>query len=89
MAIVTIRDAPTSLSRLIKRTENGEPISIARGKTPVARGVALRPSPKKPTPGRLKGKLHVRPELFKSMSAGEWTEWESSELSGGPAEAVE
>jgi antitoxin (DNA-binding transcriptional repressor) of toxin-antitoxin stability system len=71
MAIVTIRDARTSLSCLVKRAENGEQITMARGKAPVARLVALTPSPKKRTPGRLKGKPRVGRELFKPISTEE------------------
>ena len=36
MAVVTIHDAKTNLSRLIARVEAGEEIILARGKKPVA-----------------------------------------------------
>ncbi len=41
MALVTIQDAKTHLSRLIRRVEMGEEIVIARGRHPVARLVPM------------------------------------------------
>lgn len=40
---VNIHEAKTSLSKLIERVEAGEEIIIARGGTPVAKLVALKP----------------------------------------------
>ena len=44
MSIVTVQDAKTHLSRLLKAVEAGEEIIIARGQTPVARLVAIEPA---------------------------------------------
>lgn len=41
MTLVTIQQAKTQLSRLLKRVEAGEDIIIARGRTPVARLVGM------------------------------------------------
>ena len=43
MAIVTIHDAKTNLSKLLARVESGEEIVIARGKTPIAKLTPVRP----------------------------------------------
>ena len=55
MDTVTIYDAKTHLSRLIRRVEQGEEAIIARGKVPVARLVPYRADAIQRTPGRGKG----------------------------------
>ena len=53
MATVTIHEAKTHLSRLINRVLAGEEITVARGRTEVAKLVPLHPPlPKRRTPGR-------------------------------------
>jgi prevent-host-death family protein len=64
MSIVTIHDAKTNLSRLIKKAAAGQEIIIARGDKPVARLVPYGEVKGKRQPGALKGKLHVGPEFF-------------------------
>ena len=50
---VTIHEAKTTLSRLVARAEAGEEVVLARGRTPVAKIVALvPPAPKRRIPGR-------------------------------------
>jgi prevent-host-death family protein len=75
VSVVTIHQAKTNLSRLIKRVANGDEVIIARGKTPVAKLVPLKSACKKRIPGRLKGKIRVSPEFFEPMTAEELAEW--------------
>jgi prevent-host-death family protein len=76
MPVITIHDAKTNLSRLIKQVEDGEEIIIARGDKPVARLVALGEIKGKRQPGSLKGKLHVGPEFFEPLPPEELAGWE-------------
>jgi prevent-host-death family protein len=76
MPTITIHDAKTNLSRLIKQAEDGEEIIIARGDKPVARLVPLGEIKGKRQPGSLKGKLHVGPEFFEPLPPEELAGWE-------------
>jgi prevent-host-death family protein len=76
MPVITIHDAKTNLSRLIKQAEDGEEIIIARGDKPVARLVPLGEIKGKRQPGSLKGKLHVGPEFFEPLPPEELAGWE-------------
>jgi prevent-host-death family protein len=76
MSIVTIHEAKTNLSRLIKKASAGEEVIIARGDTPVARLVPVGETKGKRQPGSLKGKLHVGPEFFAPLPSGELAGWE-------------
>lgn len=50
---ITIHEAKTNLSRLVRRAEAGEEIILARGSKPVAKIVPLSPPPpKRRVPGR-------------------------------------
>jgi prevent-host-death family protein len=71
MAMVTIHEAKTHLSKLIARAEAGEEIIIARGKEPVARLEAVSPRKSQRTPGRLKGKIRLPDEFFFGPLPGE------------------
>lgn len=65
MAVVTIHDAKTNLSKLIARVEAGEEIVIARGSKPVAKVVSLKSSAKKKrVPGAMKGIWPQLPDSF-------------------------
>jgi prevent-host-death family protein len=75
VSVVTIHQAKTNLSRLIKKVAAGKEVIIARGKTPVAKLVALKSAAKKRVPGRLKGKLRLHPGFFAPMTAKELAEW--------------
>jgi prevent-host-death family protein len=65
MAVVTIHEAKTNLSKLIARAEGGEEIVIARGKDPVVR---LEPVKRRPDRSKLagimKGKWPALPDSF-------------------------
>ena len=63
MAVVTIHEAKTTLSKLIARAEAGEEIVIARGKDPVVRLQPVVNVKRRPQFGTLKGKLHI-PDAF-------------------------
>lgn len=70
----TVHQAKTNLSKLLRKAERGEDVIIARGKTPVAKLVAV-PRKKKRVPGRWKGKIWYTPDAFAPMSKEELAEW--------------
>lgn len=74
--VVTIHEAKTNLSRLLRRASNGEEVIISRGSKPVARLVPLGEAKGKRQPGSLKGRLVVNPEFFEPLPADELTAWE-------------
>jgi len=76
MTVVTVHQAKTNLSRLLKKVSDGEEVIIARGPKPVARLVAIGEVKGKRKPGSLKGQLRVGPEFFEPLSAGELARWE-------------
>jgi len=76
VAVITIHQAKTNLSRLIKKVSAGEEIIIARGDKPVARLVPFGEAKGKRQPGSLKGRLHVGPEFFAPLPPEEITAWE-------------
>lgn len=74
---VTIHNAKTNLSKLIEAAKAGEEVVIAKGKTPVARIVAIPQS--NFTVGLLKGKVAGQaPDFFTPMSEDELALWEGS-----------
>jgi prevent-host-death family protein len=77
MTVVTVHQAKTNLSRLIKKAADGEEVIIARGSKPVARLVPVGESKGKRQPGSLKGKLQVGPEVFEPLPPEELSVWES------------
>ncbi len=76
MTVVTVHQAKTNLSRLLKKAAEGEEVIIARGSKPVARLVPVGEAKGKRQPGSLKGKLHVGPEFFEALPAEELSRWE-------------
>jgi len=76
MSIITIHEAKTNLSRLIKQASAGEEIIIARSDKPVARLLPFGEVKGKRQPGSLKGKLHVGPEFFAPLPPKELAAWE-------------
>ena len=76
MSIVTIHEAKTNLSKLLRKVAAGEEVIIARGKKPVARLVALGEVKGKRQPGSLKETLRVGPEFFDPLPENELSRWE-------------
>ncbi|MGA8011762.1 MAG: type II toxin-antitoxin system Phd/YefM family antitoxin [Candidatus Acidiferrales bacterium] len=76
MTKVTIHQAKTNLSRLIRKVSEGEEVIIARGAEPVARLVPVGKIKGKRQPGSLKGTLQVGPEFFEPLPEGELSSWE-------------
>lgn len=78
MALVTVQDAKTHLSRLLRRVEAGEEVVIARGRTPVAR---LVPFSEPELTGRRFGAARglygeVPDDAFDPLGEAELDEWE-------------
>jgi prevent-host-death family protein len=71
----TVHEAKTNLSKLLRKAARGEEVIIARGKTPVAKLVALSTEKKKRVPGRFKGKIWYSEDAFEPMSKNELAEW--------------
>lgn len=76
MNTVTIHEAKTNLSRLIRKVSAGEEVVIARGSKPVARLVPVGEVKGRRQPGALKGKLEVGPEFFEPLPDDELSRWE-------------
>ena len=74
--VVTIHQAKTNLSRLLKKASNGEEVIISRGTKPVARLVPIGEVKGKRRPGSLKGKLLVGPEFFEPLPGDELARWD-------------
>lgn len=85
MAVITIHEAKTNLSKLIARAEAGEDIVIARGKEPVVRLALVKPKAE----GRAGGWLTGIPELpdtvfFDALPEEELRLWEGHEADPNP-----
>ena len=76
MKPVSIRDAKTNLSRLIKKACQGEEVVIARGSKPLVRLVPVARAMRPRQPGALRGKLHVGPEFFEPLPFGGIDGWQ-------------
>jgi|SRR4029077_10468388 prevent-host-death family protein len=72
--IVPVHAAKTHLSRLLARVEAGEVITIARGRTPVAKLVPIAPKGKREF-GAMRGKIAVGPEFFEPLPEDELDRW--------------
>jgi prevent-host-death family protein len=75
-SVVTIHEAKTHLSRLLKKAANGEEVIIARGSTPIARLVPIGEAGGQRRPGSMKGLLSVGPEFFEPLPGDELAGWE-------------
>ena len=73
--VVSVHVAKTHLSQLLARVEAGEVITIARGRTPVAKLVAVTPKPKREF-GAMRGQISIGPEFFEPLPAEELDRWE-------------
>ncbi len=76
-SVVTIHQAKTNLSSLLRKAANGEEVIIARGKKPVARLVPIGPVSGKRVPGALKGLFEIGPEFFEPLPDDELEAWNS------------
>lgn len=76
MPPVTVHEAKTNLSKLIRRACRGEEVVIARGAKPVARLVPVGEVKGRRQPGALKGKLRVGADFFKALPVRELAAWE-------------
>ena len=72
----TVHAAKTNLSRLIKRANRGEDVVIVRGRTPVARLVAITTEPPVRRFGAMKGRATVTAAFFDALPASELAAWE-------------
>jgi prevent-host-death family protein len=74
---VTVHEAKTHLSRLLERVENGEEVTIARGRKPVARLVpAARAEPGGRRFGTLRGQVRVDKRFFEPLPDDELDRWD-------------
>jgi prevent-host-death family protein len=64
MAIVTVHQAKTQLSKLIARAEAGEEIVIARGREPVVKLTPIGKQASKRRFGAMKGKFSLPDSFF-------------------------
>lgn len=74
--VVTVHQAKTNLSQLLKKANDGEEVIIARGSQPVARLVPFGEINGKRQPGALKGQLTVGPEFFEPLPDDELAGWQ-------------
>ncbi len=75
---ITTHEAKTHLSRYLAEVEQGREFVIARGKSPVARLVPVKPRGQKGRPkvGQIKGRrFEFPPAAFAPLSARELAEW--------------
>ncbi len=75
MAIVTVHEAKTHLSKLIVRALEGEEVVIARGKEPVVQLVPFPPKPKRRVPGSMKGQFAIADDAFAPLTETELADW--------------
>lgn len=73
--IVPVHAAKTHLSKLLARVEAGEVITIARGRTPVAKLVPIAPKAKREF-GAMRGKISIGPEFFEPLPEDELDRWD-------------
>ena len=74
MAIFTVHQAKTNLSKLIAEILNGNDVVIARNKQPLIRLVPV-DSVKRRRPGALKGQISLTPAFFEPLSEDELNSW--------------
>jgi prevent-host-death family protein len=67
--------AKTNLSRLVRRASRGEVVVITRGKTPVARLVAVDQDAPARAFGAMKGRARVTDTFFDALPETELAAW--------------
>jgi len=67
--------AKTNLSRLVQRAARGEEVVISRGKTPVARLVAVTLEPTARVFGAMKGRAKVTDPFFDPLPGANLKTW--------------
>jgi len=72
--IGSVHAAKTHLSRRLARVETGEVITIARGRTPVAKLVPIAPKAKRRFDA-MRGKIGVSLEFFEPLPEDELDRW--------------
>ena len=77
MAQVTVHEAKTHLSRLIRRAQAGEEVIIARGDTPVVRLVAIDSQPRERRLGAPDW-WNTWPDFNAKTWAGRYPDWWST-----------
>lgn len=70
-----VHEAKTNLSKLLEKAANGEEVVIAKDGKPVAKIIPIAGGQKKRTPGKYKGKIHLKPEFFAPMTPEELKDW--------------
>lgn len=61
--VVNVYEAKTSLSKLLERVEKGDEIVLGRAGRPIARLIAYHPHGEPRVPGRLAGKIDMKPDF--------------------------
>ena len=84
MGTVTIHVAKTHLSRLVARAAAGEEIIILRGKTPVARLMAIASKPSQRRFGAYRGEFEVPDAFFEPLPEAELEAFEGEGHDGDP-----
>lgn len=75
MTTVSVHEAKTHLSRLLKQVMAGEEVAITNNKVVVARIVPPDNAPKKPLLGALKGKISFDESFFDPLPEDELNAW--------------
>ena len=73
--MISVHAAKTHLSRLLARVEAGEVITIARGRTPIAKLVPIAPAAKREF-GSMRGQISIGPEFFEPLPEDELKRWD-------------
>lgn len=76
MRTVTVLDAKTHLSSLLKEVEAGEEVVIARGRHPVARLVPFHAPAIERRFGAMRGRISADPGFFDPLPEDELAAWE-------------
>jgi prevent-host-death family protein len=85
MAVVTVHQAKTQLSKLIARAEAGEEIVIARGRQPAVKLIPIRKRATRRRFGALKGKLSLPDTFFfDPLPEEELSLWEGQDDEDSP-----